>query len=584
MGAIDRVFRGRRPSQNRPLAAIIAGLWKNNEQGLEYDASDRSTMFQDAAGTLPVYMPGSGQVDPPIGLLLDKRLGLVPGAERVSNGSFSNGLAGWNPGAGVTDGGGAAQFTNVAAGSGLAQNAASAYVPGVWYVVSMTVSEQSGPVLSIRLGSAGAFFPVSAGNGAKTLRIQAGGSTATASILAGASGANCKVTGISIRELPGNHAYQSTTTSRPTLSARYNLFATSEDFSNAAWAKSSTATITPSSGSFIFRCGATNASQLYNATAVSGAVTSYTIRIRAKAEYSKFLVIALVDLVGGGYVRVWYDVLAGVVGSTTSGAGVTFVSKSIAPVGDGSFVCELTGLFAAATTIRAAINVSENDAGFTGAAASGLFIYSADIRPGNDGIGLPPYQRVVDANTYDTVGFPSYLKFDGVDDWLQTASVDFSGTNRMLVSAAFRKQSDDSSRLLVESSADANVNNGTFNLIAPVVADRAVRYLSKGTGVNSAGPTLASYPGPYSFVVTGVSSIPTGVVTLTLNGSVAGFAQAGVGPDTGNYGNYPLYIGRRGGTILPFNGRIYSLLIRGAYTESIIRKVERYLNLKAKVF
>ena len=29
---------------------------------------------------------------------------------------------------------------------------------------------------------------------------------------------------------------------------------------------------------------------------------------------------------------------------------------------------------------------------------------------------------------------------------------------------------------------------------------------------------------------------------------------------TGNYGNYPLYIGRRGGTQLPFNGHIYGLI------------------------
>ena len=29
---------------------------------------------------------------------------------------------------------------------------------------------------------------------------------------------------------------------------------------------------------------------------------------------------------------------------------------------------------------------------------------------------------------------------------------------------------------------------------------------------------------------------------------------------TGNFGNYPIYIGRRGGTSLPFNGHIYSLI------------------------
>lgn len=35
---------------------------------------------------------------------------------------------------------------------------------------------------------------------------------------------------------------------------------------------------------------------------------------------------------------------------------------------------------------------------------------------------------------------------------------------------------------------------------------------------------------------------------------------------TGNYGNYPLYIGRRAGTSLPFNGHIYSLIGIGRLT------------------
>jgi len=35
------------------------------------------------------------------------------------------------------------------------------------------------------------------------------------------------------------------------------------------------------------------------------------------------------------------------------------------------------------------------------------------------------------------------------------------------------------------------------------------------------------------------------------------------GGATGNFGNYPLYIGSRGGSALRFNGRIYSLIVRG---------------------
>lgn len=40
--------------------------------GIWYDPQDLATIYQDAAGTLPAYRPGSGAVDPPVGLLMDK--------------------------------------------------------------------------------------------------------------------------------------------------------------------------------------------------------------------------------------------------------------------------------------------------------------------------------------------------------------------------------------------------------------------------------------------------------------------------------------------------------------------------------
>ena len=43
-------------------------------------------------------------------------------------------------------------------------------------------------------------------------------------------------------------------------------------------------------------------------------------------------------------------------------------------------------------------------------------VMEADLRVKRDDSMLPAYQAVVDANTYDTVGFPLYLKFDKVDD------------------------------------------------------------------------------------------------------------------------------------------------------------------------
>ena len=72
------------------LGQLIRNLFSNSEQGFAYDINDLSTLFQDAAGTMPVT--GAGQA---VGLILDKSRGLVLGGEMVVNGDFSDDLTGW---------------------------------------------------------------------------------------------------------------------------------------------------------------------------------------------------------------------------------------------------------------------------------------------------------------------------------------------------------------------------------------------------------------------------------------------------------------------------------------------------------
>ncbi len=50
------------------------------------------------------------------------------------------------------------------------------------------------------------------------------------------------------------------------------------------------------------------------------------------------------------------------------------------------------------------------------------------------------------------------------------------------------------------------------------------------------------------------------------------------------YGNHPLYIGRRAGASLPFNGRLYGLIVRGAATDdNHLTHAEKYLAYKSGV-
>src|SRR3990167_7565049 len=77
-------------------------LFINDEQGVWYDPSDFSTLFQDSVGTTPVTA-----VEQPVGLILDKSKGLVLGAELVTNGGVNTDTA-WIKEAGWTIGGGVA--------------------------------------------------------------------------------------------------------------------------------------------------------------------------------------------------------------------------------------------------------------------------------------------------------------------------------------------------------------------------------------------------------------------------------------------------------------------------------------------
>lgn len=72
-----QVFRELQPTLAggfKNLGQVIRSLFANGEQGVWYDPSDLSTLFQDVSGTTPVTA-----VEQPVGLMLDKSKGLVRG-------------------------------------------------------------------------------------------------------------------------------------------------------------------------------------------------------------------------------------------------------------------------------------------------------------------------------------------------------------------------------------------------------------------------------------------------------------------------------------------------------------------------
>lgn len=172
-----------------------------------------------------------------------------------------------------------------------------------------------------------------------------------------------------------------------------------------------------------------------------------------------------------------------------------------------------------------------------------------------------------------------YLLFDGTDDFLLTSAIDFSATNKMSVFAGVRKLSDAAVGVLVELGTTPASNAGVFNMLVPRLSPSGGPYsfLSRGTTSADAVSTNAAFNAPNSAVLTGIGDISNTVSILRVNGAQSASTPTTQG--TGNYGAHVLYIGRRAGSSLPFNGRLYSLIVRGAASSALeISNTESFVN------
>lgn len=220
------VIGGKKPSFNLE----ILKLFSNGEQGFFYDPNDLSTMYQDAAGTVPVT--GTGQA---VGLVLDKSSRLQESAELSPDTHFKD-SAKWSlTDASIADG--KLVFTDASTSSnarisGLTER-------GKWYKITVTVDSISGnlrvapyvpnytPASNFNINAAGTYTAIMQAEDA-----------ATPSLLVRTVGASTSavVSFLSIKELSGNHAYQSASAARPILrknavtGAYYLEFDGSDDF------------------------------------------------------------------------------------------------------------------------------------------------------------------------------------------------------------------------------------------------------------------------------------------------------------------------------------------------------------------
>lgn len=184
--------------------------------------------------------------------------------------------------------------------------------------------------------------------------------------------------------------------------------------------------------------------------------------------------------------------------------------------------------------------------------------------------------------TFRDVGGLRYLEFDGANDFLITGSINFTASDAMSVFAGIRKLSDATVGMVAELSTDANTNNGSWFIAAPISAGVGnSSFQSRGTANQSAGGA-ATFAAPASAVITGLADISLPRVEQRRNGVSLAVNTGSQG--TGNYGTYPIYIGRRAGVSIPFTGHLYGFIVRGVLSDTAsINSAERYLAAKSGV-
>ena len=181
--------------------------------------------------------------------------------------------------------------------------------------------------------------------------------------------------------------------------------------------------------------------------------------------------------------------------------------------------------------------------------------------------------------TFQASGDIYWLSFDGVDDALATAAIDFTATDSLSFFAGLKKNTNTTFNMFFEFGENAGSTNGSFALLAPN-GGADYGFISRGSAQSQL--SINGYDSPITNVVSGAADISADVNKLRVDGVEAGTLSTDQG--TGNYGNKALYIGSRGGASLRFDGNLYGLIVRGAASSDFeVTDAELYLAEKTGV-
>jgi hypothetical protein len=167
---------------------------------------------------------------------------------------------------------------------------------------------------------------------------------------------------------------------------------------------------------------------------------------------------------------------------------------------------------------------------------------------------------------------------------LATSAINFTGTAQMTVCVGVNVLDSSSAGVVIELGSDVNSVNGSFLVGAPSsTADHSL-YLRGTTTLQARVNNVVDGDD----IITGLFDISQATKELELiprlnyvqlTGSQ--ITWTGTDAGTGNFGNLPLYLGSRSGLGIPYGGKIYQVIVRGATSNTTqVYQTETFIDYK----
>lgn len=560
------------------------------------------SLFQDIIGTQAVW-----NQEQQIAIALDMRLGGQRGAERTVNGDFSGTVtsgvpAGWTSVGSATGTTSAAGVTigPLANSGGLSQDIP---VPAnAWVEIKIVARKVSGTSDTVVWASQASSYANSVpvvGTSLREYSFRVLSPTGVVRVyLQAITGSGVlEVKSVTTREIPGNHAYQTTNANneRPVSTALVNQILATEQLNNGAWQRVAGCTAVE------FTDAGPDNVMLTTLTGVA-ATTAYVQQANRPCPISTTGNVSMFVKAGtspSSLVRVYNGnvstAICGVIVNWAGGVGTlgsvlgTWTAGPFLETTTVAGVYRLSGSFStgAQTALAVLCYPSASNTADTSKFGGVMLTY---------GVATRGYQRVgLLATDYDAIGWPKGARFNGSTSWMLIASLDLSSSGQLGFAVSLRKDSDAATAMLLEHSSSTANNDGTFGIRAPQGPQaNNFGFALRGTGIAAGSDasrlTQGVFASPAINVLSGVIDLSAADLPSQIKPRVNGVApilnSAGAGTPAGNgsFGVYPLYIGRRGGASLPLSGVISRITVRSTPADNFIAWMERWANEPIRMY